>query len=253
MRTGPARRNSIALYIDLGIQPAGSGVLISMKQCTTCHESKPFSEFNRKANTRDGLQSQCRICQRASNLKWVGENRETARASRMKHYASKAPDRDAKAKAREAERARRQLERQATVESEQAKRERRREERRRQKIDTQEAVRARVAEQRARDKLVRQQQGRPDRETLTVKQYADLWEYQHQQCAVCCCTEAEWHLDHNPQTHKVRGILCMECNSKRLPEVECYGRPGDVDLQAAILAYIESPPAGFLFRESEKS
>ena len=37
---------------------------IDIKRCGACGEVKPHAEFNRNATRRDGLQKQCRPCQR---------------------------------------------------------------------------------------------------------------------------------------------------------------------------------------------
>jgi hypothetical protein len=32
------------------------------------------------------------------------------------------------------------------------------------------------------------------------------------ECAICSKRDARWHIDHNHQSSKVRGILCHQCN-----------------------------------------
>jgi hypothetical protein len=46
-----------------------------MKRCGTCGETKPISEFNRKASRADGLQEVCRECNRDSSRRYYARNR----------------------------------------------------------------------------------------------------------------------------------------------------------------------------------
>ena len=48
-----------------------------MKKCSNCGELKPFSEFHKKKCSKDGLQSQCKMC----NKKYYENNKE-----KMKEY-----------------------------------------------------------------------------------------------------------------------------------------------------------------------
>lgn len=61
-----------------------------MKECTTCGETKPHSEFYRDAKRPDGLYSRCKSCHRAATDRWKAENRskvnEIARASRQRNH-----------------------------------------------------------------------------------------------------------------------------------------------------------------------
>ena len=47
-----------------------------MKTCGTFRQSKPLSEFNRKASRPDRLQEVCRDCNRASSRRYYAANRE---------------------------------------------------------------------------------------------------------------------------------------------------------------------------------
>lgn len=44
--------------------------------CGTCRQSKPTTDFNRKASRPDGLQETCRECNRSASRKYYAENRE---------------------------------------------------------------------------------------------------------------------------------------------------------------------------------
>lgn len=55
-----------------------------MKQCNTCHETKPLSEFNKKSSTKDGLERYCKSCHQARNKKHYEANKQTYIATAMK-------------------------------------------------------------------------------------------------------------------------------------------------------------------------
>lgn len=46
------------------------------KECGTCRETKPLTDFNRKRRRPDGLQETCRECNRASSRRYYAEHRE---------------------------------------------------------------------------------------------------------------------------------------------------------------------------------
>jgi len=52
-----------------------------MKICTKCHQAKPLSEFRRYNRTRDGLDTQCRDCRKASAKTTQARNKLSARAN----------------------------------------------------------------------------------------------------------------------------------------------------------------------------
>lgn len=55
--------------------------MADFKQCCTCHEVLPVSEFNKRRKAKDGLQSRCRACSR----EWYLENRvEHGRTTRIR-------------------------------------------------------------------------------------------------------------------------------------------------------------------------
>ena len=78
---------------------------------------------------------------------------------------------------------------------------------------------------------------------LTPKEYEELFISQGSCCAICFTTEPggrhnQWHIDHNHDTDKVRGILCNDCNvglgcfkddRYRMSEAVVYLRKGEVD------------------------
>lgn len=69
-----------------------------MKTCSKCRETKPVSEYNTKRSRLDGLQTECRPCNRLSLSLWRASNRARATEYRAenphseweKHYRSRA-------------------------------------------------------------------------------------------------------------------------------------------------------------------
>ena len=47
-----------------------------MKRCSKCKERKPFDQFNKKASTKDGLNSWCKSCARADAKRYYRNNPE---------------------------------------------------------------------------------------------------------------------------------------------------------------------------------
>ena len=56
-----------------------------MKKCTKCNIEKPLTEFHKFKNTPDGLQYQCKICDRENSKKWNSENPEKRRESSRRY------------------------------------------------------------------------------------------------------------------------------------------------------------------------
>lgn len=61
-----------------GIFPPGSGVYRESmeKYCKKCDTTKPVSEFNKNASSKDGLGFYCRQCARQTTKEWYKENKE---------------------------------------------------------------------------------------------------------------------------------------------------------------------------------
>jgi NMD protein affecting ribosome stability and mRNA decay len=78
-----------------------------MKTCTRCGETKPLTEFNRQAGTKDGLKYLCRSCHKAQHQQYSALNRESeirrardwnlrnpqAKAAHQSTWRAKNPDR----------------------------------------------------------------------------------------------------------------------------------------------------------------
>jgi hypothetical protein len=67
-----------------------------MKRCCTCKDAKETNAFNKNRSTKDGLQKQCKDCQRAAGRTYINspKGRETTRK-----YLSTPEGRAAKKKA----------------------------------------------------------------------------------------------------------------------------------------------------------
>ena len=51
---------------------------------------------------------------------------------------------------------------------------------------------------------------------ITIEEYDELLTKQNNACAICNSKESKgkgWHVDHDHTTGKVRGILCLSCNT----------------------------------------
>lgn len=62
-----------------------------MKTCSKCKTEKPFEDFGRDKNRRDGHFPQCKICKRAGDAssRNAPERRERAAQRSREHYATK--------------------------------------------------------------------------------------------------------------------------------------------------------------------
>ena len=56
-------------------------ILIKMKTCTKCNQTKALTEFSKDSQKRDGLQCRCKVCVNAANKKYRENNREKCRAA----------------------------------------------------------------------------------------------------------------------------------------------------------------------------
>lgn len=57
-----------------------------MKTCKLCKTVKPFSEFFRKKDTRDGYQSRCKVCDKVQVAKYLASNPEKKKAYSTSFY-----------------------------------------------------------------------------------------------------------------------------------------------------------------------
>lgn len=93
--------------------------------------------------------------------------------------------------------------------------------------------------ERARDRRLQNLYG------LTTADYDDLLVYQGGSCAICDRPPGKTRLavDHDHKTRYTRGLLCYQCNNKRV------GRERLPEIFDRIAQYLRTPPAGFVFSE----
>lgn len=61
------------------------------KRCPTCRETKPHSEFHRRAKSKDGRYPYCKPCVKVRNSAWVAANPEKQNAASMRWYWKNKP------------------------------------------------------------------------------------------------------------------------------------------------------------------
>lgn len=113
-----------------------------MRRCRTCAEEKPLSEFHASKHFKDGLESQCKECKRATARKWREDHPDKVRT-----YWRRA--------------------------------------------------------------ALKRLYG------ITIEEYDQLLADQGGGCGICGQLNSNvrmMHVDHDHETGKVRGILCLHCN-----------------------------------------
>lgn len=80
---------------------------------------------------------------------------------------------------------------------------------------------------------------------LTIADYDALLDFQNGTCAICDRPpgKTRLHVDHDHMTRWTRGLLCYQCNNKRV------GRERKPELFDRIAAYLRTPPASQVFEE----
>lgn len=58
-----------------------------MKKCTGCDKLLPLSSFSKHAKNKDGLQQECKACNKISSLAWRKENKDIFALKRVKERA----------------------------------------------------------------------------------------------------------------------------------------------------------------------
>ena len=61
---------------------------INMKTCTECKTEKPFTDFHKRAASKDGYRGCCKICDKLRARRYYSENPEKLKASARKYGAS---------------------------------------------------------------------------------------------------------------------------------------------------------------------
>lgn len=150
---------------------------MTMKKCSRCKETKPFTEYDTAKRSKDGFQNYCRSCCKAYQKKWRAENREHHRATQRARYAAN-PEKACEVQRRYRDKHRDRLS--------PMWRDRRR-------------------------AVTLAQYG------LTPASYEELLKSQDHACAICRSTDprhwsGRFQIDHDHDTGKVRGLLCASCN-----------------------------------------
>ena len=144
-----------------------------MKQCTKCGETKPRNEFYKNKYAKEGLTSQCKKCKNVGNQKYLEANRERARV-RAEKWRRANPDRVKAAN---------------------------------KKWRESNLNRTRVLN---RKNNLKRKYG------LTLPEWRSLFDAQGNTCAICGASEPGgqgWQTDHSHDSGKIRGILCVNCNT----------------------------------------
>jgi hypothetical protein len=150
--------------------------ILTQKKCTKCGEVKPLDEFKKDKRRPDGASSWCKPC--------------AEKYAKAKNYPSKRGTKEA-AKAR----------------------------RKRYVIKNRERVNAYnrnyrkdhkrpVLPETSRDFHLRRAYG------ISLAEYESMLEQQGGVCLICGCSSLDrrFHVDHNHETGKIRGLLCHNCN-----------------------------------------
>lgn len=162
-------------------------VTVSEKRCYVCGEVKPAIAFAKsgKSKSVDGLSSRCRVCNKQYMKDYYQKNR-----GRWKNYRGDNRDKINAAKRklyRESEKVRRYY------------------------IDLANRWRIKNPERKYAQVLW-------DNYKLTLEEYRQILDRQNGGCALCGKKEGKingkriLHVDHDHETGKVRGILCVQCN-----------------------------------------
>ena len=64
-------------------------MILSVKQCTKCQQTRNRNEFNKDKYQKDGLKIYCKACDRAYSANWSKNNRGKANAKRSRYRVAK--------------------------------------------------------------------------------------------------------------------------------------------------------------------
>ena len=64
-------------------------MILSVKQCTKCQQTRNHNEFNKDKYQKDGLKIYCKACDRAYSANWSKNNRAKANAKRTRRRVAK--------------------------------------------------------------------------------------------------------------------------------------------------------------------
>lgn len=60
--------------------------MIGMKTCNNCKTEKPFSDFYKCSKRKDGLQTECKLCQNKRKAKFYSDNIDKERKKHLEYY-----------------------------------------------------------------------------------------------------------------------------------------------------------------------
>jgi len=198
------------------------------KRCNKCEQVQPVSEYYEKKGTVDGYAHPCKTCTKAQQRRYYEANQEKKVAySREWHRQNPEKAKARSAKYRERIGRERQHQRWISMTPEE-----RAEFNRRQR-----AARAANPERFRLYDLKR----RLKKFGVTLEEYNALLELQGGVCAICQGPPNGkdpdiYHVDHDHETGKLRGLLCSSCNNG----LGCF-RDNTDSIQKA-LAYLADPP-----------
>jgi hypothetical protein len=83
---------------------------------------------------------------------------------------------------------------------------------------------------------------------ITSKEFKELMDAQDGRCAICrrAPKNYKFNIDHDHNNHKLRGLLCVNCNTNLLPYVERFP-----EWIKDAFSYLENPPAFSVIGEIE--
>lgn len=145
----------------------------TVKRCCACRQVLPVACFSKNASSRDGLQIRCKDCKRRQAAEYRERNRELLRRRQIKW-----------------------------------------------RLDNPDKV---LESERKRDPATRSQHAKKNRLKqkygLTPEQFEAMARAQHFLCAICRQSPCDipggrglLHVDHDHETGRVRGLLCVNCN-----------------------------------------
>ena len=155
-----------------------------LKECISCHWALPRSEFHRNCKTKDGLVGRCNLCTKEQRVEYYQKNRQELIEYSKKYQV------DNREKCNE--KSRRWANKNKGIKSAYAR-----------KYHKKYPLKRRI-------KTL-------SKHGLTMDDYALLMEQQNGLCAICGIPQVEmnrkFYVDHCHETGKVRGLLCIKCNT----------------------------------------
>ncbi|MEU5737025.1 endonuclease VII domain-containing protein [Streptomyces tendae] len=154
------------------------------KKCGRCEQTKPVTEFHKRARSIDGLQAFCKDCMRSNKQTWRSDNPEQNRSTDQTwREANKNKIAETRAAYRQANK---------------------------DKLNEYNREWRKKNKDRLPGYYMKNMYG------LTREQYAAMLEEQGGVCAICkreCRVHGRLSIDHCHRTNVIRGLLCQSCNT----------------------------------------